>query len=226
MKLFNTSTQAQPWKRLASKMPSMFFGFILFAAGILATIYADLGAAPWDVFHIGLSHHLPLSLGQVMQLTGVVLLIVAAALKEKPGLGSFFNMYFIGLFVDIIESTGIYFTPDHLLARFAMLILGVWLIGWGTFFYLKVQLGAGPRDGLMVGIVKYTRKPVWLVRGTLEFIVLLSGYFLGGPVGIGTVLIALTLGWSVQLAFKIGKYNARERKHKNIVELVKEFQSA
>ncbi|WP_052291931.1 YczE/YyaS/YitT family protein [Natranaerobius thermophilus] len=211
------------FKKLLKKMPMLFLGFVLFAIGILLTLYADLGMGPWDVFHKGVSHHIPLTLGQVMQVTGVMLLVISYFLGEKPGLGSIFNMYFIGLFVDIIDGFGIFFTPENLLLQFIMLILGIQAIGWATYCYLRVQLGAGPRDGLMVGIVKHTNKPVWLIRGIIETTVLIIGYFLGGPVGIGTVIIALTIGFSVQLAFKIGGYNAKKVRHQNLVELLNEL---
>ncbi len=213
----------KPLKKLFKKMPLLFLGFVLFAIGILLTLYADLGMSPWDVFHKGVSVHLPLSLGQVMQITGIILLTIAFFLGEKPGLGSIFNMYFIGLFVDVFDSLGLFSTPNSLFLRFVMLFVGIFALGWATFFYLKVQLGAGPRDGLMVGLVKKVSKPVWQIRAILEIIVLVVGYLLGGPIGIGTVIIALTLGMSVQLAFKIGKYNVKQVRHQNLVELMKEL---
>ncbi|WP_240503457.1 YczE/YyaS/YitT family protein [Natranaerobius trueperi] len=206
-------------------MPWLFLGFILFSIGILLTLYADLGMGPWDVFHKGVSIYLPISLGQVMQITGITLLAISYFLGEPLGIGSFLNMYFIGLFVDIFEALGVFFTPDNIVIRFLMLISGIFAIGWATFFYLKVQLGAGPRDALMVGLVKLTKKPVWLIRGCMELTVLLIGYLLGGPVGIGTVIVALTIGFSVQLAFRIGNYNTNNVKHQNLGELVKALKS-
>lgn len=219
MKFYKIWKKHSPWRQLLGKMPWLFLGFLCFAIGILLTLYADLGMGPWDVFHKGASLHLPFTLGQMIQITGLALLVAAYFLGEKPGLGSFMNMYFIGLFVDIIDGLGIFWTPDHLLMQTIMLILGIQFIGWATFFYLKVKLGAGPRDSLMEGLVKITRKPVWMVRGIIESTALLVGFLLGGPVGIGTLVIAFSIGPSIQFAFKIGNYSSQAVKHQNLAEL-------
>jgi len=214
---------SNPYLKLLKKMPMLFLGLLLFAVGILFTLHADLGMGPWDVFHKGASLHLPFTLGQMIQIAGVTLLVISYLLGEKPGLGSLCNMFFIGLFVDLIDALGIITTPDGLVLQFLMLLAGIKAIGWGTFFYLTVQLGAGPRDGLMVGLVKLTKKPVWLIRGSIETTALIVGYFLGGPVGVGTIIIALTIGLSVQLAFRIGGYETKKVRHQNLAELINEF---
>lgn len=198
----------------------MFFGFFLFATGILFILYSDLGLGPWDVFHKGVSLNTFLTFGQTIQVTGLFLLLLSYLLGERPGVGSLCNMVFVGLFVDLLEMTGVFRSPNNLIFQFLMLILGMFLIGWATFFYLKVRLGAGPRDGLMVALVKEFNKPVWFIRGAIEVTALTIGYFLGGPVGIGTLIVALSIGYFVQLAFKIGGYNAKEAKHSNLKEQV------
>ncbi len=214
--------KSSPWYNLIAKIPWLFLGFICFAVGILLTLYADLGMGPWDVFHKGASLHLPFTLGQMIQITGLALLVVAFFLGQKPGLGSFMNMYFIGLFVDIIDGLGVFWTPDSLTIRVIMLGLGIQLLGWATFFYLSVKLGAGPRDSLMEGLVKITQKPVWLIRSIIESTALFIGYLLGGPVGIGTLIIAFTIGPSIQLAFKVGHYSSQGAKHQNLADFYNE----
>jgi uncharacterized membrane protein YczE len=203
---------------LLKKMPTLFLGLFLYAVGILATLYSKLGMSPWDVFHMGVVNHTSLSLGQVSELTGLVILALSYFLGVDIGLGSVFNMIFIGVFIDLIEALHVFSTPNTLVGRILMLIAGIIIIGWASYFYLKVSLGAGPRDGLMEGLVKRFNKPVWMIRGAIELTVLIIGYFMGGPVGLGTLIISFTIGFSVQLAFKIGKYDSKSVEHTNLVQ--------
>jgi len=99
-----------------------------------------------------------------------------------------------------------------------MLILSIFVMGFGIYYYLSILLGAGPRDGLMVALVKKTDKPVWLIRNGIELIVLIVGYFLGGPVGIGTVVYAVGIGYIIQWVFKLYKFNTKEVVHKSIMD--------
>ncbi len=211
----------EEWIATLKKMPLLIFGLFLYAIGILAMLYSDLGMSPWEVFHMGIVNHTPLTLGQTSQITGLCILIISYFIGVIPGIASIFNMFFIGFFIDMIDNFGIIKTPSTLIGRFTLLIIGILIIGWATYFYLKVQLGAGPRDGLMEGLVKRFKKPVWLIRGIIEFTVLTIGYFLGGPVGIGTLITALTIGFSVQLAFKIGKYDSKTVEHEDLIHMIK-----
>ncbi len=211
------------WKQILIKMPSLFFGFFLFSIAILLALYSDLGMSPWDVLHMGIVNHSILSLGQVSQIVGLCVIILSVFLGVIPGIGTVFNMIFIGLFVDLIDKIGILKTPDNMIVKILMLSSAVLIMGFGTYFYLKVELGAGPRDGLMEGLVIKLNKPVWLIRGSIEIIVLTIGYFLGGPVGIGTLLLAFAIGPSVQLAFKLGGYDPKEAQHINLIDLYKKI---
>lgn len=207
------------WLILLFKMPSLFFGFFLFAVAILLTFYSNLGMSPWDVFHMGIVNHSILSLGQTSQLVGLVVVMLSILQGVIPGIGSILNMIFIGVFIDLINNTGILKTPGSMLDKILMLVLGILIMGVATCFYLQVKLGAGPRDGLMEGLVIKLNKPVWLIRGFIEITALVIGFFLGGPVGIGTLLLAVAIGPSVQLAFKIGKYDSKKAQHINLIDL-------
>jgi uncharacterized membrane protein YczE len=121
----------------------------------------------------------------------------------------------------MINKTGILQTPESMSLKMLMLILSILIMGVATYFYLKVELGAGPRDGLMEGLVIKLNKPVWLIRGFIELIVLIVGFFLGGLVGIGTVLSAVTIGPSIQFAFKLGKYDSKKAQHTNLLDMFK-----
>ena len=206
------------WVSFVSKLPTLFMGFVLCALGLLMMRDAGLGMNPWGVFHVGLTNHTPLSFGQATQIVGLVILVSSVFLGITPGIGSILNMYFVGFFVDTIDRLGVISTPSAFMGKLGLLLLGVLVLGWGTYFYLRAQLGAGPRDGLMEGLVKRLKKPVSMIRGCIEFMALFIGYLLGGPVGIGTLITATTIGFALQMAFKIGKYDAKQSAHMSCVE--------
>lgn len=206
--------------KLLFKMLSLFFAFFLFGVGILATLYAKLGMSPWDVFHMGIVYHSHFTLGQASIIVGFFIILLSYFLGVIPGVGSILNMFFVGIFTDAINRLGIFGTPHSMAGKFLMLIFAIFVMGWATFLYLRVELGAGPRDGLMEGLVKKLNKPVWLIRSIIEISVLILGYFMGGPVGIGTIITAFGIGFAVQLAFKIGKYDSRSVQHTNLLDTV------
>lgn len=207
------------WLELLRKMPSLLFGLFLFAAGVVANLYSGLGMAPWGVLNVGIVNYTSLTLGQASQLVGLAVLVIGWVMGFAPGLGTLANMYFVGLFIDSIISWGLIPIPADVIGQVAMLFLSVGLIGVASYFYLRVRLGAGPRDGLMMGLVRKLDRPVSTIRGAIEVTVLVMGYVLGGPVGIGTLVTALTTGYAVQLAFKLGGYD-KNAKHANLVELL------
>ncbi|WPC44599.1 membrane protein [Clostridium sp. JS66] len=211
------------WIQLLLKMPSLFLGFILFSIATLETVYSNLGVAPWDVLHMGIVYNTHLTLGEISQIVGLIIIFISCFLGIVPGIGSIFNMYFIGIFIDFIDKLGIIRTPNSIPERFFMLLFAIVLTGFGSFFYLRVELGAGPRDGLMEGLVKKLNKPIWVIRGFIEISVLIIGYFLGGPVGVGTLVMAFLVGFSVDTAFKIGKYDSKTTNHMDLIKMYKFF---
>lgn len=202
---------------MIKRIAFLFLGLLLFGFGIVLTIKSNLGTAPWDALHLGLIHYIPLTLGQVSQLTGILVIIISFLLGIKPGWGTLANMYFIGVFIDYFMNSNWIPNPTHWLFQVGLLLAGILIIGWGSFFYLSAALGAGPRDSFMVGTIDKTGWPVWKVRTVIESSVAILGYFLGGPIGIGTVLIALTLGPSIQWAFTIMKRKAQDIEHDSLV---------
>jgi uncharacterized membrane protein YczE len=204
-------------------MPSLMLGLFLFAVGISLTVKANLGLSPWSVFHMGLAKHLPVTFGQAAQLTGFILILLTFFIKVIPGLATIFNMYLVGLFVDLILESNILPTPNHIILRIIVLFAGLVCIAFASYFYLRVELGAGPRDGLMGGLVRVTNKSVGFIRTAIEVSVLVTGFLLGGPVGIGTVIASLFTGTIVQWAFKIGGYDPSEAKHINLAQMYKVY---
>ena len=171
-------------------------GLALFGVGIAMIIDADLGAAPWDVFHTGVSDLTGLGVGTVIILTGATLLLLWIPLRETPGLGTVLNAIEIGLVVDLVLP--LVPEPDELVARLAMMLAGVVIIGIGSAAYIGAGLGPGPRDGLMTGIAR-RGVSIRAARTGIELTVLLIGVALGGAIGVGTAVFALGIGPLVQL---------------------------
>ena len=192
----------------------------MFAFGAVMILYANLGMSSWGVFQVGIMNFLGLTFGQASQLVGLGVLILGWVLGFPPGFGTVMNMYFIGYFIDRIIEWEIIPTYTNPALQLAMLIGGMAMIGVASFFYLNPKLGAGPRDGLMIGLVQKLDRPVGQVRGGIEVTVTILGYIMGGPVGIGTLITAFITGYFVQLAFKLGHYD-RRAKHLNLYELAK-----
>jgi len=208
------------WADFLRRLPGLFVGLFFFALGIVMTLYADLGMAPWSVLHVGLTKYTPLTFGQVSQVVGLAVLVLGWVLGFPPGFGTVMNMYFVGYFMDLIMAWGLVPMPRSLPSQLALLMGGILVLGAASFMYLNPRLGAGPRDGLMMGLVQRLGRPVYQVRGAIEVTVLVLGYFLGGPVGVGTLITAFTTGYAVQLAFRLGGYD-KDAKHMDLYSLVR-----
>lgn len=170
-----------------------FIGIMIMSFGIVLMIEADLGVAPWDVLHIGLMKQLGLTVGTWTIVVGFCIIGLTALLtKEWPQLGSFLNMLFVGIFIDIFR---IFIdTPATTLGQYVMLLVGIVVIGYGIGLYIAPKCGAGPRDSLMMAITEKSGWKVQYIRGLMELIVLAIGWSLGGPVFLGTILFSLIIG--------------------------------
>lgn len=185
----------------------LIFGLFLCSVGIVCTYRSGMGLGPWDVLHQGVSRHTPLSFGQASILVGGLVILAGLLLKVYPGVGTVLNMLLIGWFVDLqLQSNWL---PDlhtmPLLLRLFADAMGVLLMGIGTAFYITPRLGAGPRDGLMMRLYILTRVRIAFVRAALECSALSLGFFLGGAVGVGTLLFAFGVGPSVEVGFWLTK---------------------
>jgi uncharacterized membrane protein YczE len=178
--------------RLGRRFPQLLVGLVLYGVSLALMLRSGLGLAPWDVFHQGVTRHVPLTIGQVIVITSFVLLLLWIPLREKPGVGTIGNAIIVGLAVD--ATLAVMDAPDNLLWRVGLMLLGVVGNGLATAMYIGAQLGRGPRDGLMTGLSRRTGRSLRLVRTVLEVTVVVMGVVLGGTVGIGTVLYALGIG--------------------------------
>lgn len=191
----------------------LFLGFFLIALGVVLMRYAGLGLNPWSTFHDGVRKLTGLQFGTVTQLTGLTVIAISCFLKIYPGIGTLLNMYFCGFFINLIDKTQAIPIPNHIVIKFIYLILGMWILGYGIYLYLSAELGAGPRDGLMVGLVRITKRNVATIRTILECSVLCIGFLLGGQIGIGTIITAFSIGFIIQFIFKVHHFNPKEAKH-------------
>jgi uncharacterized membrane protein YczE len=166
-------------------------GLALFGLGISMFVTARLGLAPWDVFHQGIARQTGLSLGLVIELTGVLLLLLWIPLHQRPGAGTIINALEVGLVVNLVGDR--LPSNDLLVTRLAYVIGGVLVIAVGSGLYIGAGLGTGPRDGLMVGLTARGYS-VRVVRTALEALVMVAGFALGGHIGIGTVVFMVGIG--------------------------------
>jgi uncharacterized membrane protein YczE len=188
-------------------------GLVVIGTGICASVQARLGLAPWDVLHQGISRRTGVPLGTVGIVIGALLMVTWWPLHRRPGAGTVANVVIIGLTIDVLLPQT---EPAHQLAlRVALMVLGVVLFAIGSGMYLGVEMGAGPRDGLMTGLHHRFGWSIRRARTTVELTVLVLGYLLGGTIGLGTVLFALGIGPLVQVSLAVfdreGRVSRRER---------------
>ena len=212
--MFNNKL-VERWRILLKKTTSILMGSILFALGVVAMLNADLGMNTWAVLDVGIQNHIDLTLGQITQLTGFLSLGCGWLLGFPPGYATLISIFFMGNAIDQILLLQIVPQPTILATRLLMIVFSASCFGAGSLLYIKPGLGAGPRDSLMMGLIKKLSLPVAHIRIGLELIVIVIGYLLGGPVGIGTLLSAILVGYAVDMAFRLGGYN-RETSHMSI----------
>lgn len=183
--------------RLAIRLPLLLVGLFLYGASMAMVLRATLGQIPWDVLHVGVSHHVPLSFGTIVVGVSLLVLIPWIPLRQKPGLGTIGNALLIGPSADLVLS--VLSPPEGLGWRIPLLVGGVVLNGVATGMYIGSQFGPGPRDGLMTGLARVTGGSLRVVRTAIEVTVVVIGWFLGGVIGVGTVLYAVAIGPLAQL---------------------------
>jgi uncharacterized membrane protein YczE len=184
---------------------SLVVGLFLFALAIVLILESKLGLSPWDVLNQGLSRHTPLSFGMANVAVGLTVLLLGWWLGGRPGLGTVANAVLVGSFIQGLTAIHALSTLAHdgLWVRIPLLVIGIWLIGPASALYIGADLGAGPRDTLMLVGSRRTGRRVGLVRAALEVCALAVGVSLGGTFGIGTVLFALLVGPAVESSFAL-----------------------
>ena len=175
----------------------LIFGLVIFGLGEGLLILSTTGNSPWSVLAEGISNTTSLSIGTATFFISVSVLFLWIFIKQKPGLGTIFNIIIIAGMIDI--TLNFFDAPSSLWMKYFLAIFSVLLVGLGSGIYLVANLGPGPRDGLMTGLTKLTNLPIALVRAFLEISAVLAGWYLGGTVGVGTLIFAFGIGPCVAL---------------------------
>ena len=188
------------------KIQTLFFlsiGLICFGLGEALILVSSTGNSPWLVFSEGLSIKTGLSVGTATFLISLVVLFLWIFLKQKPGIGTFLNVFIIAIVIDL---TSFYFDPpSSIYSKYLLTIFSVLLVGLGSGIYLVANLGPGPRDGLMTGLTRMSGYPISFIRASIEITVVIIGWYLGGTVGLGTLIFAFGIGPAVALGLSIVK---------------------
>lgn len=179
----------------------LLVGLPLYGIGAALTVAAGLGVDPWTVFAEGISQRTGIGVGWVTNIVGLLLLVAWIPLRQKPGIGTIANILILGTAMQIT----LWLVPpiSGVVAQFATLVGGILLVAIASGLYIGARFGPGPRDGLMTGLHSRFGIPIWAARGSVEVTVLILGWLLGGTVGIGTVLFALTIGPLVHITLPL-----------------------
>ena len=206
-KVYWSSERPLNFKPKISTLFFLCFGLSLFGLGEGLLIVSSTGASPWSVLAQGISLHIDLSIGTITFLISLAVLFLWIFLKQKPGIGTILNALIIALMIDL--SIKFIPAPDSFIFRLILASFAVLSVGIGSGIYLVANLGPGPRDGLMTGLNKQTNQSLPLIRTFLELSAVGIGFYLGGIVGIGTLIYAVGIGFSVSTGlFIVGKiYN-------------------
>ncbi|WP_428955932.1 YczE/YyaS/YitT family protein [Streptomyces sp. cg35] len=190
----------------ARRLPQLFAGLALYGISLALMVRSGLGLSPWSVLNEGLARHTSLSFGTLTTLVGAAVLLLWIPLRQRPTLGTFANILTVGWSSDL----GLWLLPDHPAppVRGALLATGILLNGLSVAVYVGARCGPGPRDGLMTALTAATGRSLRLVRTAIEIVVLAAGWLLGGSVGPGTVLYAVTVGAVTQYCLPWCAYRA------------------
>lgn len=199
-----------------------FLSLFVNGFGVYLTIHAGIGAGPWDVFHIGISKTLGILYGNASILVSLVILAIDIALKEPIGIAMIIDALTVGKAVDFFDHFNIVPVPQTIPGGILMILTGLTIMGYTQYFYMNAALGCGPRDTLLVGLSRHIRRiPIGAISILLLSMATLSGYLLGGPVGIGTLICAFCCGPIMQAAFASVHFDATGIHHQRLYDSIK-----
>jgi len=187
--------------RLGRRLIQLYVGLVLYGASSALLVESGLGLEPWGVLHQGLARLTGLTIGVVSIFVGAAVLLLWIPLRQRPGLGTVSNVFVVGIAMD--GTLGLVPDPHSLAVRIPVLLGGILLNGVATGLYISARFGPGPRDGLMTGLHRRTGRSIRLMRTAIEIAVVATGFALGGTVGIGTVLYAVSIGPLAQLFLRV-----------------------
>ena len=201
-------------------------GLLIFSFGVHLTIFADIGLAPWDCLGMGISYHTPLNYGVAMTLIALAVLGIDLLLKERIGYGTIIDALLTGNFVQMFNSLNPFQRGGGIWTGILIMLTGFVFMALGMAVYMKSEQGCGPRDALLVGLGKrMPRIPIGIVEVILWAAVLLIGWLLGGPVGIGTVISTFGAGLVMQLVYTVIRFEPRDLKHRDVAEVTAQLRA-
>ena len=203
------------WLRIAA-------GLLIFAFGVHLTIYANIGLAPWDCLGMGIAKHTPFNYGISMTLMAVAILLIDLLLRERIGFGTVIDALLTGNFVQMFNSLNPFPENTGLLRGIAVMLAGFVFMALGMWIYMRAEQCCGPRDALLVALGKRVpRIPIGIVEIMLWAAVLLCGWLLGGPVGIGTLISTFGAGLVMQLVYQLIRFEPRSLHHRDLAETLR-----
>ena len=211
-------------RKIVLEWLQIFFGLFIFSFGVHLTIFANIGLAPWDCLGMGIASHTPFNYGIIMTLIALVVLGIDILLKEKIGYGTIIDALATGNFVQFFNTINPFPLNTNMFLGIGIMLVGFVFMALGMAVYMKGQQCCGPRDSLLVGLGKRMPKvPIGIVEIMLWAVVLLAGWLLGGPVGIGTVISTFGAGLVMQLVYSVIHFEPRSLHHRGVIEVTKEL---
>jgi len=206
-------------KEVLFVFPKLILGLFLCGLGIVTMLMSNIGLNPWGTLNAGFVNVTPISFGQWSQIIGLVIIVFTMFLKVIPGIATILNIYLIGVFMDLILESGLMPSPGNIVLQIPMNLAGLLIFSLGVYMYLSCGLGAGPRDGLMIALMNLTGKSVTVIKTSIEVTVTVLGIIMGGPLGIGTIMVALLGGRILDSVFTFFKYDPKEKSQMNFIRL-------
>ena len=216
------------FKGYAKRIFIVTFGLVFAAYGVGLTVTANLGVSPWDVFSQGVALKLTeitgrqIMMGTITQITAALVIFVDIALKEKIGVATIIDTCIFGGALNFFLKHNMLPYPDAFIVRFIIMILGYFIWGLGIYIYMKPALGAGPKDALFVIFAK-RKIPVAVAKNSIEAVVFVIGWVLGGTIGIGTVVAVFAMGYIIEFWFKVFSFDVTKVQNESLFDTAKNF---
>ena len=214
-------------KKIISEWVRIAAGLLVFAFGVHLTIYANIGLAPWDCLGMGIAKNTPINYGIAMTCVAVTVLLIDILMKERIGFGTIIDALLTGNFVQMFNSLNPLAENESTLLGIAVMLTGFVFMAIGMWIYMSSRQCCGPRDALLVALGKrMPRIPIGVVEILLWAVVLLIGFLLGGPVGIGTLISTFGAGLVMQLVYNVIRFEPRKLVHRDVFAVIGELRAS
>lgn len=211
-------------RRIIAEWLQVVVGLVVMAFGVHLTIYANIGLAPWDCLGMGIANHSVLNYGLAMTATAVAILVIDLLMRERIGYGTIIDALLTGNLIQLFNMVNPFAENNDLWLGVAVMLVGFVFMALGMMVYMKAAQCCGPRDALLVAFGKRMPKvPIGVVEIVLWTAVVLVGWLLGGPVGVGTLISMFGAGAVMQVVYSLVRFDPRDIRHRDVVEVTKEL---